>query len=82
MAKKQKLSVDKEKEYQIMMQKEKIEQERIKKKGMKFLRDTKIMDCYQELLTSLCKDGLPSTDIFEFSATYVEKYAKKNKSKK
>ena len=49
---------------------------------MKFLRDTKIMDCYQELLTSLCKDGLPSTDIFEFSATYVEKYAKKNKSKK
>lgn len=40
------------------------------------------MDAYQNLLTSLCKHGLPTGDLYEFSALTVLKYEKKLKQQK
>lgn len=37
------------------------------------------MDSYQYLLTSLCKYGLPTGDLYEFSALTVLRYEKKVK---
>lgn len=56
---------------------EKNEKERIKKKGLKTLKQSGILDSYQYLLTSLCKYGLPTGDLYEFSALQVLRYEKK-----
>ena len=44
------------------------QKERIKKRGLKTLKQSGILDSYQYLLTSLCKYGLPTGDLYEFSA--------------
>ena len=36
--------------------------------GLKLLKNSGVMDAYQYLLTSLCKYGLPTGDLYEFSA--------------
>ena len=61
---------------------EKTEKERIKKKGLKVLKQSGILDSYQYLLTSLCKYGLPTGDLYEFSALQVLRYEKKLKAQK
>ena len=40
------------------------------------------MDSYQYLLTSLCKYGLPTGDLYEFSALTVLRYEKKLKAQR
>ena len=40
------------------------------------------MDSYQYLLTQLCQYGLPTGDLYEFSALTVLRYEKKMKLKK
>ena len=40
------------------------------------------MDAYQYLLTNLCQYGLPTGDLYEFSALTVLRYEKKLKTQK
>ena len=40
------------------------------------------MDAYQGLLVSLCKYGLPTEDLYEFSALTILKHEKKLKAQK
>ena len=47
--------------------------------GLKTLKQSGILDSYQYLLTSLCKYGLPTGDLYEFSALTVLRYEKKVK---
>ncbi len=50
--------------------------------GLKLLKNSGILDAYQYLLTSLCKYGLPTGDLYEFSALQVLRYEKKIKNEK
>jgi ribosomal protein S8 len=50
--------------------------------GLKVLKQSGIMDAYQYLLTQLCQYGLPTGDLYEFSALTVLRYEKKMKQKK
>ena len=61
---------------------EKVEKERNKKKGLKILKNSGILDAYEYLLESLCKYGLPTGDLYEFAALTVLKYEKKFKTLK
>ncbi len=47
--------------------------------GLKTLKQSGILDGYQYLLTSLCKYGLPTGDLYEFSALTILRYEKKVK---
>ena len=47
--------------------------------GLKVLKSSGILDAYQGLLVSLCKYGLPTEDLYEFSALNVLKHEKKLK---
>ena len=49
---------------------------------MKVLKQSGILDAYQGLLVSLCKYGLPTEDLYEFSALTVLKHEKKLKAQK
>jgi hypothetical protein len=49
-------------------------------KGLKTLKNSGILDAYQQLLLSLCKYGLPTEDLYEFSALSVLKHEKKLKA--
>lgn len=73
-----------EKEWELHLQQEieQIEKERAKKKGLKTLKESGILGAYEYLLESLCKYGLPSGDLYEFSALTVLKYEKKFKVQK
>ena len=77
-----KVQLEKEREQQLISEIEKTEKERIKKKGLKTLKQSGVLDSYQYLLTSLCKYGLPTGDLYEFSALQVLRYEKKLKSQK
>lgn len=50
--------------------------------GLKTLKNSGILDAYQNLLTQLCKYGLPTGDLYEFSALTVLKHEKKLKNQK
>ena len=50
--------------------------------GLKTLKQSGILDAYQYLLESLCKYGLPTGDVYEFSALTVLRYEKKVKQSK
>ena len=50
--------------------------------GLKVLKSSGILNAYQDLLGSLCKYGLLTEDLYEFSALTVLKYEKKLKVKK
>ena len=50
--------------------------------GLKTLKQSGILDSYQYLLTSLCKYGLPTGDLYEFSALTVLRYEKKVKAQR
>ena len=43
------------------------------------LKSSGILDAYQGLLVSLCKYGLPTEDLYEFSALTLLKHEKKLK---
>jgi hypothetical protein len=43
------------------------------------LKSSGVLNAYQDLLGSLCKYGLPTEDLYEFSALTVLKYEKKLK---
>ena len=43
------------------------------------LKSSGILDAYQGLLVSLCKYGLPTEDLYEFSALTILKHEKKLK---
>jgi len=47
--------------------------------GIKTLKNSGVLDAYQNLLTSLCKYGLPTGDLYEFSALTMLRYEKKLK---
>lgn len=47
--------------------------------GLKTLKQSGVTDSYQYLLTSLCKYGLPTGDLYEFSALTILRYEKKLK---
>lgn len=84
--------LQKEREQQLLEEIDKTEKERIRKKGkaisavivvgLKTLKNSGILDSYQNLLTSLCKYGLPTGDLYEFSALTILKYEKKLKLQK
>lgn len=46
------------------------------------MKQSGILDSYQYLLTSLCKYGLPTGDLYEFAALQVLRFEKKQKSLK
>merc|ERR1712051_157253 len=71
--------LEKEREQALLEEIEKTEKERVKKKGLKVLKSSGILDAYQGLLVSLCKYGLPTEDLYEFSALTVLKHEKKIK---
>ena len=50
--------------------------------GLKVLKQSGILDAYQGLLVSLCKYGLPTEDLYEFSALTILKHEKKLKAAK
>ena len=50
--------------------------------GLKVLKSSGIIDAYQGLLVRLCKYGLPTEDLYEFSALTVLKHEKKLKAQK
>ena len=50
--------------------------------GLKTLKQSGILDAYQGLLESLCKYGLPTQDLYEFSALTILKHEKKLKNQK
>lgn len=80
--------LQKEREQQLLEEIEKTERNAFARKvrqslvislGLKTLKNSGILDAYQNLLTSLCKYGLPTGDLYEFSALTVLKYEKKLK---
>ena len=74
-----KAQLEKEREMRLKEEIERTEKERNKKKGLKILKNSGILDAYEYLLESLCKYGLPTGDLYEFSALTVLKYEKKFK---
>ena len=46
------------------------------------LKSSGVLNAYQDLLGSLCKYGLPTEDLYEFSALTVLKYEKKLKAQR
>lgn len=46
------------------------------------MKQSGVMDGYQYLLTSLCKYGLPTGDLYEFSALTILRYEKKVKAQR
>lgn len=50
--------------------------------GLKVLKSSGILDAYQGLLVSLCKYGLPTEDLYEFSALTILKHEKKLKAQR
>ena len=62
------------------MEIERTEKDRVQKKGMKVLKTSGLFDSYQYLLTNLCQSGLPTGDLFEFSALTILKFEKKIKT--
>ena len=46
------------------------------------LKSSGILNAYQDLLGSLCKYGLPTEDLYEFSALTVLKFEKKLKAQR
>ena len=68
-----------EREQHLLDEIEKTEKDRAKKKGVKILKTSGIIDAYEYLLNSLCQYGLPEGDLFEFAALTVLKYEKKQK---
>ena len=50
--------------------------------GLKVLKQSGILDAYQGLLVSLCKYGLPTEDLYEFSALTILKHEKKLRAQK
>ena len=77
-----KAQLEKEREARLKEEIERVEKERSKKKGLKILKNSGILDAYEYLLESLCKYGLPTGDLYEFSALTVLKYEKKFKALK
>ena len=59
-----------------------IEQERERKKGVKVLRTSGILEAYDYLLDSLIKHGLPKGDLLEYAAVTVQKYEIKQKKER
>lgn len=74
-----KAQLEKEREMRLKEEIERTEKERNKKKGLKILKNSGILDAYEYLLESLCKYGLPTGDLYEFAALTVLKYEKKFK---
>jgi hypothetical protein len=86
--------LEKEREQQLLEDIERTEKERVKKKGKcsiqtnvlfvgkKVLKQSGVLDGYQYLLTNLCQYGLPTGDLYEFSALTILRYEKKLKATK
>ena len=74
-----KAQLEKEREAALLEEIERTEKERVRKKGLKVLKNSGILDAYQGLLLSLCKYGLPTEDLYEFSALSMLKHEKKLK---
>ena len=52
------------------------------KKAQKILEEGGMLDAYKHVLAQLCKNGLPTGDIFEYASYVVKNYEKKWKEKK
>lgn len=77
-----KAQLEKEREMRLKEEIERVEKERSKKKGLKILKNSGILDAYEHTLECLCKYGLPTGDLYEFCALTVLKYEKKFKTGK
>ena len=60
-----------------------MEEETIERvKGDDYLiKETGLLDAYEQFLRTICKYGLPTGDIYEFAAQQIEKYERKKKAK-
>ena len=60
-----------------------MEEEKIERvKGDDYLiKETGLLDAYEQFLRTICKYGLPTGDIYEFAAQQIEKYERKKKAK-
>lgn len=45
------------------------------------IKDTGLLEAYEQFLRTICKYGLPTGDIYEFAAQQVEKFERKKKAK-
>lgn len=63
-------------------EKDKIEKDRARKKGVQVLKSSGILDAYDYLLDKLIQKGLPKGDLLEYSAVTIQKFEKKLKGKK
>ena len=52
------------------------------KKAQNILEDGGMLDAYKYVLAQLCKNGLPSGNVFEYASIVVKNYEKKWKEKK
>ncbi len=52
------------------------------KKTQAILEESGMLDAYKYLITQLCKNGLPTGNLFEYSALVIKNYEKKWKEKK
>ena len=56
---------------------DRIENDKKRKRGLKILRESGIYDAHQQLMTDICRFGMPSGDIFEYAAVKMLNYEKR-----
>lgn len=45
------------------------------------IKDTGLLEAYEQFLRTICKYGLPTGDIYEFAAQQIQKFERKKKAK-
>jgi len=45
------------------------------------IKSSGLLDAYEHFLRAICKNGLPTGDVFEFAAQQIEKFEKKKRAK-
>ena len=45
------------------------------------IKDTGLVEAYEQFLRTICKYGLPTGDLYEFAAQQMEKYERKKKAR-
>ena len=46
-----------------------------------FIKDVGLLEAYEIFLRAICKQGLPTGDIYEYAAQQVERYEKKKRAR-
>ena len=45
------------------------------------IKSSGLLDAYEHFLRAICKNGLPTGDVFEFAAQQIERFEKKKKAR-